>query len=225
MQENPDTPTDFKEIALEGVRGVLTDLDDTLYAYRPAHSAALMRCFEEWKAVIEPGADVDVFKKEYRRCRTVVTERLAPQGSCRSRYAAFLMMLEARKRPAAYAEALRFEDLYWEHFMSVIQPDAGALAFLERCKEAGVPVCIVTNMQYRFQVRKLEALGLTKLAEFMVASEHAGAEKPHTKAFDAGLELLGMKANEVIMLGDSYEADILGAQQVGIRAYQIDLYK
>ncbi|MEI7677748.1 MAG: HAD-IA family hydrolase, partial [Bacteroidales bacterium] len=40
--------------------------------------------------------------------------------------------------------------------------------------------------------------------------------KPDKRIFEHALQLNGANASETIMIGDSYEADILGAQNAGI---------
>jgi putative hydrolase of the HAD superfamily len=62
-----------------------------------------------------------------------------------------------------------------------------------------------------------DAVGLTPHMRMIVSSALRGYEKPHPQAFLQVLELLGYP--EIIwMIGDNIEADILGAQAVGIPA-------
>jgi putative hydrolase of the HAD superfamily len=49
-----------------------------------------------------------------------------------------------------------------------------------------------------------------------VLSEAAGALKPDKRIFEYALGLNNATANETIMIGDSYSADIVGAQNAGI---------
>jgi putative hydrolase of the HAD superfamily len=55
-----------------------------------------------------------------------------------------------------------------------------------------------------------------------VASRAHGWIKPHESIFRAALELLDVEAGETVMVGDSREDDIEGAEAVGIRALLID---
>jgi len=48
------------------------------------------------------------------------------------------------------------------------------------------------------------------------SSEH-GFMKPHPSIFKAGLEILGVDANEAMMVGDSLAQDIEGARRLGMR--------
>ena len=46
----------------------------------------------------------------------------------------------------------------------------------------------------------------------------AGEKKPHRSIFDYALSLAKASKEESVMIGDSYEADILGALDAGIDA-------
>jgi putative hydrolase of the HAD superfamily len=46
----------------------------------------------------------------------------------------------------------------------------------------------------------------------------AGVKKPHRNIFDFALSLANASKEESLMIGDSYEADIIGAQEAGIEA-------
>ena len=51
-------------------------------------------------------------------------------------------------------------------------------------------------------------------------SDEVGRSKPHALAFLTTLEALGVKPNEAAHVGDLLHTDIVGAQQVGMRAVQ-----
>jgi HAD superfamily hydrolase (TIGR01662 family) len=55
-----------------------------------------------------------------------------------------------------------------------------------------------------------------------IASRAHGWIKPHESIFRAALELLGVEAEETVMVGDSVEDDVEGAIAVGMRAFLID---
>jgi len=63
----------------------------------------------------------------------------------------------------------------------------------------------------------VDGLGLSPLIDRIVNSAETGFEKPHPGAFQAALSSLDDPA-EVWMIGDSINADILGAESVGLRA-------
>jgi putative hydrolase of the HAD superfamily len=63
----------------------------------------------------------------------------------------------------------------------------------------------------------VNGLGLGSLIHNIVNSAETGFEKPHPLAFQSALDSLGDPA-EVWMIGDNINADVLGAESVGLRA-------
>ena len=61
------------------------------------------------------------------------------------------------------------------------------------------------------------ALGLDDVIDAVVSSAATGYEKPHPKAYAAGLAAAGNPASAV-MVGDNPVADVLGGEEVGLRA-------
>ena len=81
---------------------------------------------------------------------------------------------------------------------------------------AKYPLTIVSNGFIEVQYRKLKTCGLEHYFSHVVLSEEASALKPDKRIFEYALQLNGALASETIMIGDSYEADIVGAQNAGI---------
>ena len=63
----------------------------------------------------------------------------------------------------------------------------------------------------------VEALGLSTYFEAVFTSAKIGYEKPNPKIFEYALAMVG-KTSQVWVIGDSYSADIIGAEAVGIPA-------
>ncbi|HET7732509.1 MAG TPA: YjjG family noncanonical pyrimidine nucleotidase [Paludibacter sp.] len=78
------------------------------------------------------------------------------------------------------------------------------------------PLTIVSNGFIEVQYKKLRSANLEHYFSHVVLSEEAKALKPDRRIFEHALNLNNAKANETIMIGDSYEADIIGAQNAGI---------
>lgn len=212
----------YKDIPLQNVKGVLIDLDNTLYPYMPAHRSALDICFKNISSVLTKYTSKREFVEEYTNYRAEVRHRLTPQGTCRSRFFAFQALFEERRVVNAYELALQFEMLYWSSFINSMTIYKEAKRFLQRCKEASISVCLVTDMQAHFQVQKLKKLGIIQYINFLVSSEEIGVEKPDSRIFQAALKKIDLSPEEVIMIGDHYEKDVLGAEAVGIKGYLID---
>lgn len=81
---------------------------------------------------------------------------------------------------------------------------------------AKYPITIVSNGFIEVQYLKLKNCNLEHYFSYVVLSEEAKALKPDRKIFDFALNLNHAKPNETIMIGDSMEADILGAKNADI---------
>ncbi len=75
---------------------------------------------------------------------------------------------------------------------------------------------IITNGFQETQEKKLRNSGILAYFDKVVNSEMAGVKKPHPTIFKLALELAGTAPSRSLMIGDSLEADILGAQAAGL---------
>jgi putative hydrolase of the HAD superfamily len=210
----------WSDIKLTNLQGVLIDLDDTLYAYKPCNEkgyAAVRQLAGEMYAIPS-----DSFDELWKQGRQMVHNDLAPFGAGHSR---LLYAQKVAEQHFGYTQpefTLLAEETYWSAFLDTMVWDVEAKAFLERAKRTGLDVCIVTDLTAQIQKRKWLKLDLGSYARYMVTSEEAGFEKPQPAIFNLALKKLGMKPEEVIMIGDSLSKDVEGARALGIRAYHIN---
>ena len=81
----------------------------------------------------------------------------------------------------------------------------------------GLRLAVISDAP-RFQAwLRLASLQMHNLFEPVVTFEDTGQRKPSPEPFQKALDLLGMKADEVLMVGDWAERDMVGAAQLGIR--------
>ncbi|MET2985798.1 YjjG family noncanonical pyrimidine nucleotidase [Aureibaculum conchae] len=76
---------------------------------------------------------------------------------------------------------------------------------------------IITNGFEEVQTKKMSTSGILHFFDKVITSESVGVKKPNPKIFYHALEVAETEAKNSIMIGDNYEADILGAQQVGMK--------
>ncbi|NPA43828.1 MAG: noncanonical pyrimidine nucleotidase, YjjG family [Chlorobi bacterium] len=81
---------------------------------------------------------------------------------------------------------------------------------------------LLTNGFAEVQHRKLARTGLGRFFDSVTLSEETGALKPHPRVFRHALEKAGAFPHESLMVGDSVQADMLGALNVGLRAVLFD---
>jgi putative hydrolase of the HAD superfamily len=77
---------------------------------------------------------------------------------------------------------------------------------------------IITNGFEEVQHKKMTLSNITHYFKTITNSEMAGVKKPNPLIFNHALQVAKAKANESMMIGDSFEADILGALNVGYDA-------
>ncbi len=210
----------YPEIPLDNVRGVLIDLDHTLYDFTTAETYALKKCHEKHCKDFQQ-LEWQEFISRFYMARMSITLRLAPQTAARSRYLAFQLWLEENKIAGAHILAADYEDTYWDSFMQYVTLAPDAEKFLKAVRAQNIPITVVTNMQPRIQLAKLQKMGIAEQIDFMVTSEEAGAEKPSPYPFRLALEKMQLKAKDVIMVGDNPDHDIVGAEALGIKSYLV----
>ncbi len=94
---------------------------------------------------------------------------------------------------------------------------------LEHLRDKGFKLAIVSNWDTPLDPL-IERLGIANYFDAIVASHDARvrSEKPDPHIFNYALAAVGVSAEEAVHVGDTYEADIVGAKGVGIRPILID---
>lgn len=77
---------------------------------------------------------------------------------------------------------------------------------------------IITNGFQEIQTKKLVNSGIAHYFDHVIDSEMAGVKKPNPIIFELALRKANVPASSAIMIGDSLEADILGAAKAGLHA-------
>ena len=119
--------------------------------------------------------------------------------------------------PDAFIDA---EHEVWRPAHTVL---ASAQALLESLRARGIRTGIVANSwpdPARVLRRDLEVFALAPLLDVTVFSEEAGARKPAPEIFLRACGELGVEPERTMFVGDSLEADVRGAANVGMTTVQ-----
>lgn len=76
---------------------------------------------------------------------------------------------------------------------------------------------IITNGFKEVQNNKMKNSKIDDYFDKIITSESVGVKKPNPKIFEHALSLANATKKESIMIGDSWEADIMGAKNFGIQ--------
>lgn len=92
---------------------------------------------------------------------------------------------------------------------------------LERLRGAGLQIALVSNTERDLE-HFLAHFALEPLVDAVIASQVIGVLKPAPAIFAAALAALGVAAADAVMVGDSLEDDVRGAQRCGCGAILLD---
>lgn len=193
---------------------VLFDLDDTLFDHVGTARAALAATAAAQSAL--HAADVEALFRHYSELLEelhgqLLAGRITYQQARQQRFERLLAPYGV-----GAAEAGRIADQHYGHYQGLRRPLAGARALLEALRPH-YRLGIVTNNRQLEQEEKLRHLGLADLIDELVTSEQVGVPKPAGRIFEVALGRLGVQPAEAVMVGDNWQADVLGAMAVGIR--------
>ncbi|MBI5196132.1 MAG: HAD family hydrolase [Nitrospirae bacterium] len=195
-------------------KGILLDLDNTLYPYQITHQQAISTVTAAVSGKFS--IDEDTIEKAFKEARQEIHTALSETAASHNRLLYFQRMFEHLKiNPMKYA--MHAYNIYWDTFLEKMKPYDNAYDFLELVKDR--KICILSDLTAHIQYRKIEKLGLSGYAGYLVTSEEAGKEKPHPWIFRLALEKMGFTVNEVCMIGDSFSKDIAGAANLGIYSF------
>jgi len=109
-----------------------------------------------------------------------------------------------------------FEASFHRHLHDLAIPIDGALDLLEYLHKK-YTVCIASNSSLNQQVNRLGKADMLDKIDKIFVSEQVGAQKPNKEFFDACFSALSDTAPaQSIIIGDSIQADIIGAHKYGI---------
>jgi HAD superfamily hydrolase (TIGR01549 family) len=194
---------------------VLFDLDDTLFDHLSAARAALTvvqnqhACFREW-----PFAALERLHAEHLEALHQVVLSGA-MGIDAARIERFRRVFLAAGVTAAPSLLEATASAYRRAYLEGRRPIEGARALLAALKPH-VRIGVVSNNLLDEQRDKLRVCEFTGLIDALVVSEEAGTSKPDPAIFRLALERVGCSADEAVMIGDSWPADVEGARAAGI---------
>jgi HAD superfamily hydrolase (TIGR01509 family) len=100
-----------------------------------------------------------------------------------------------------------------------VAPEARAL--LEELHAAGVPMAVVSNSEGRAR-ETLTEVGVASYFRAVVDSGAVGIAKPDPRIFRLAADELGLPLEQLVHIGDSESADVVGALAAGAYAIRFD---
>jgi YjjG family noncanonical pyrimidine nucleotidase len=200
---------------LEDIKHLFFDLDHTLWDFEKNSGLAFEKIFRELNFNIDSEVFMDIYNPINVAYWKLYEKNEIDQETLRV------------NRVKDAFEVLNFEisldqiktisHLFIEYLTSNNHLIEGTIETLDYLKDKYI-LHIITNGFSFVQDVKLQKSNLDKYFVTITNSEAAGHKKPHENIFKHALSVANATKKESIMIGDSFEADVLGALNFGINA-------
>lgn len=199
------------------IRYLLFDIDDTLLNFRDQSEAVIQDTLAEFGLHFSDEQFAVYHRINNDLWNQVSNGTLSREGLYAIRWKRVLEALRLPgDGPAVEAQFRRLLNL------SAV-PEQGAAETLQALASR-YTLCTASNAPQRQQELRLEKADLSRYFAHIFTSEGLGVDKPSPLFFERILEALGNPSRDtVMMLGDSPQADVLGAAAVGLRTCFVNL--
>lgn len=196
------------------VKDIFFDLDHTLWDFDKNSMLAFKRVFKKFKITIEFDAFLKIYEpinveywKKYREDK--VSKENLRRGRLIDSFNFFDLIYTTEKIDEiadAYIQELPFDNHLFEGAVEIL--DYLILKY---------KLHIITNGFEEVQHKKLKNSGIDRYFSTVTTSEEVGLKKPNPKVFLTALNKANSLPAQSVMIGDSLEADILGANNIGMQ--------
>ncbi len=198
-------------------RHLFFDLDHTLWDFE-ANSRQTLETLYHSLGLKDRGVhDFDLFHKNYMVHNEKLWERYR-NGFIRSEELRWkrmwLTLLDFRIGDEKFARELGMQFLDMLPTRNILFPYA--IEILEYLTKKGYQLHLITNGFEKTQHSKLSNAGIGHYFMEVITSEGSNSLKPHKEIFEYAFGKTKASRAESIMIGDSVDADILGAINAGI---------
>jgi putative hydrolase of the HAD superfamily len=202
-------------MAIENVRAIIFDLDDTITDFMSAANAAFMAAFSD--IAEEHGVKVEDLHARYMELfEEFYTLHLEGHVNLEEfRVYRFSRAFELVDLPLD-EDFLDLTVDFQYYYDQELETFPGACAVLRELDKV-YPLGLITNGPTDAQWRKINKFNLSRIFEVILVSGQLGIAKPDPRIFDVALEGLRVAPEDAIMVGNSLEHDHQGAMNAGIR--------
>ncbi len=114
-----------------------------------------------------------------------------------------------------------FVQHYFAHIADNTRPYPGVIDGLKLLKKQSFPLVVITNKNERFAIELLKRLDLLDYFSIVIGGDTLPERKPSAAPLIHACEVLNIKPDELIMVGDS-KNDILAAKAAGATAVGVN---
>lgn len=195
---------------------IFFDLDRTIWDFEKNSTETILELLKEFKLDKKGSLNEELFISTYkeinRRLWVEYGEGKITKDQLRAeRFYKSLLKFKIDEKEMA----LRINDTYIERCSSKTNLVPHSKEILEYLEKSYV-LHIITNGFKEAQNLKLEKSGIRPYFSEVIIADEVGMTKPDPRIFHHALESSSADLKESIMIGDDFEADVLGAKNVGM---------
>lgn len=204
-------------------RAILFDLGETLGASGEPPAGAVDRCFREAETLLA-AEGVSIVPGSLQRAVQQTMKETAPRAPSyvqlptSERLSLALASLGVAPAPWMLPRLVEVL-LSWSDETALSDSrDQETLLAIRRLRQMRMPLgCVTNSLRPAVKLaRVLDIRGLAGCFEIVVTSADVGHAKPHPAPFTRALDNLGLRAQDVMFVGDSPAVDIAGAKALGM---------
>lgn len=188
------------------IKGVVFDLDHTLYDRDTADRETMGRYFDEYRALFSK----DCTRENAREGMVWAEHAFAHRG-----WARIVEGLTERGVFVSPPETSAFCDYFQESYIASAKLFPFVLPTFERLKGMGMKLGLITNGREARQRRKIAALGLADAFDLILHGSAPDTAKPLPARFNEMAERLFIPAESLMYVGDNPKNDVEGSRQAG----------
>jgi len=200
---------------LNEIKHIFFDLDHTLWDFEKNAALAFEKIFHELHFEIDAQEFISIYNPINVAYWKLYERNEIDQESLRINR--LKDAFEAINYPITLEQINSISNLFIAYLTTNNHLIDGAIEILDYLKD-NYKLHIITNGFSIVQDVKLQKSDLDKYFVTITNSEVAGHKKPHENIFQYALSLANASKNQSIMVGDSIEADVLGAMNFGMKA-------
>lgn len=209
-------------LQLNRVTDIFFDLDHTLWDFEKNSALTFKKIFDKKNYDIPMSQFLEIYSpinhhywKLYRN-NEITQEEL--------RYQRLATTFEKLKISYSTDEIVEISRLYIDYLSGFPHLFEGTHRLLKELKK-DYTLHIITNGFESVQHHKIKNSGLDSYFDQVFTAEKVGYKKPHPQIFKEALQSTATKPNAALMIGDSLEADILGALDHGMQAIHFNSHQ
>ncbi len=193
------------------IKAILIDIDNTLLDFTKSANKAIERCFIKYGLPYGKHVCTTFNEINEELWKQIERKELTKQEMYSLRWTRILNSLSID------FDGLKMEQVFRSTLSGIAEPVDNAYSLLQYlCKK--YPLYAASNSSYEHQRMRMTQADMLKYFDKMFVSETVGALKPAKEFFDVCLKEIGnVSPEEVIMIGDSLTADILGGHNYGLK--------